>query len=273
MKFKIILLGASAMMASGALAQDAEQPVETVTEVVAEATTAGDAVDTVATVPEVAPADDAVELGILPAGTAITLSMDNALATDKRKRIKGEPKPPKGQRRITNMGDSFTMTVVEDVIKDNTIIIPKGARGVGEVTMVSGRGGFGKSGKIEFKLNNIEFDGQTIAMEGTHLQKGKGRGGAAIAGTIIAGVVAGAFIKGDNADVLLQSEWTFSTVEDVEFKVTGNAVEPVVVAAEQAADEAAEAAAAAAETAEEAVMGAEEAAGEAAGDVEVAPST
>lgn len=207
MKLKIALLGACALISSGALAQEVQTPVEAAVEAVEAA------VERVAESPKMA---------VLPTGTSVTLSMDNALATDKREKVKGEPKPPKGKDRITNVGDSFTMTVTQDVVMDGTVVIPKGTRGFGEVTMVSGRGGFGKSGKIEFKLTRLEMGGKSIAMEGTHLQKGKGRGGAAIAGTIIAGAIAGAFIKGDEADVAVLSEWTFTTAEEISFKTAGN---------------------------------------------------
>ena len=147
----------------------------------------------------------------LRAGASVTLSMDTALATDKRERARGQPKLPKNKRRITNAGDTLKMTVIDDVKTGTTIVIPKGARGTGVVTMVAGRGGFGKAGKIEFELNYIELDGKKIEMEGRHLQKGKSRNGEAIIGAILTIPPAGFLIKGDEADVPLLSEWTFST--------------------------------------------------------------
>ena len=154
--------------------------------------------------------------GILPAGTAVNFSMDKALATDKRDLAKGEAKPDKEHRRVSNVGDLFTMTVRDDVKLGDTVVIPKGSIGTGEVTMVTGRGSFGKSGKIEIKVNNVKVGDKTYLMEGTFLQKGKGRGGAAIAGTIIAGAIAGAFIKGDDADIPVNAEMMFRTKEAIE---------------------------------------------------------
>ena len=176
------------------------------------------AIANTATAQDAAPvATTARASGTLPAGTAVLFSMDRALATDKRDFAKGEVKPDKDHRRISNVGDLFTMTVVDDVKLGDAIVIPKGSIGNGEVTSVTGRGGFGKSGKIEIKINDVKVGDKTYAMEGTHLQKGKGRGGAAVAGTIIAGVIAGAFIKGDDADIPVTAQLTFRTKEAIQF--------------------------------------------------------
>lgn len=171
----------------------------------------------------------AVPLSVtLASGTPVRFRMDHALATDEREFAKGEKKPPKGQRRISNKGDTFTMTVIEDVKQGDYVVVPVGTVGTGEVTMVTGRGGFGKSGKIEIRMNTIDVGGRKYAMDGTHLQKGKGRGGAAVAGTILAGAIAGAFIKGDEADIPLHTELSFRTKEAIVYTAPAPVV-PVAV--------------------------------------------
>lgn len=195
MKYKILLVGACAFATSATFAQTAQPVTPT------------------AVVTPVAPVAPATV--ILPAATAVTFSMDKALASDKRDRVKGDPKLPKGKERITNRGEIFYMTVTQDVKAGDRVVIPKGSRGVGEVTLVTGRGGFGKSGKLEVKMNYVEVGANKYLMEGSHLQKGKGRGGAAVAGTIIAGAIAGAFIHGDDADLPLAMELTFHTKEAI----------------------------------------------------------
>jgi hypothetical protein len=192
MKYGLLLMSAAALVSIQAAAQDAMAPAATI-----------------------APAAADMAANMLPAATSVLFSMDKALATDERDFKKGETKPDKNHRRVSNVGDIFTMSVVNDVKLGDTVVIPKGARGTGEITMVSGRGGFGKSGKIEIKLNSVDVGGKSYAMEGTQLQKGKGRGGAAVAGTIIAGVIAGAFIKGDDADIPVNAEFTFRTKEAI----------------------------------------------------------
>ncbi len=150
----------------------------------------------------------------LPAATPIVFSMDKTLATDKREKTDGE-KRDKRKERFTNRGEIFYMSVVDDVSIDGTIIIPRGSRGVGEILSVIGRGGFGKSGKIEVKLNFVEVRGKRYEMEGAHLQKGKGQGNLAAAGVILAGPVAGIFIKGEEADIPAGTRLTFRTKDDI----------------------------------------------------------
>jgi hypothetical protein len=221
MKSRILLLGACAFISSVAAAQDSTAPTAPAVE--AAVTQAADTMAAIA----------------LPAGTAVLFSIDNAMATDKREFKKGETKPPKDKRRITNAGDMFSATVMEDVKVGNHVVIPKGARGKGEVTMVTGRGGFGKSGKIEIKLNSLEVGEKAYAMDGTHLQKGRGRGGAAIAGAIIAGALVGILIKGEEADIPARAAVTFRTKDAIQFSAANAAlaVEPTtaeVVAVEPA---------------------------------------
>jgi hypothetical protein len=212
MKYQLMLLSACALATNTAQAQTT--PVVTTPPVAA--TTAPIA----ATPPTAAPIADAMAKSvaapvILAAGTSVTFIMDKALASDERDKIKGEKKLPKGKRRITNKGDTFTMTVAQDVRAGDQIVIPKGSRGFGEVIEVGGRGGFGKSGKINIKMNHVEVGSNKYALDGEFLQKGKGRGGAAVAGTIIAGAIAGAFIKGDDADIPMGTEMTFRTKDEI----------------------------------------------------------
>ena len=71
----------------------------------------------------------------LPANTEILLSMNEELTTKKNEE-----------------GDTFYMSVVHNVVHDGFIVIPKGARATGEITWRTGKGAFGKSGKLEFSL-------------------------------------------------------------------------------------------------------------------------
>lgn len=235
MKYMIII-GASALVMHmshvSAIAQEAIAPSEifenTVQSTVDAAATQVQSADPVPTTTSAKPK---IITTTLPAGSMVKFRMDKALATDKRGKVDGK-KLPKGQRRITNEGDIFTMSVLNDVMHDGVTVIPAGSTAHGEVTAIKGRGGFGKSGKIEITMKYVEVDGQQYAIEGTHFQKGKGRGGAAIAGTVIAGVVAGAFIKGDEADIPLATEFEFITGENI--TVTGPVEQSVAAEAVEA---------------------------------------
>ncbi len=204
---KMLLLSASALFSSAVMAQDSA---------ITAAVPAAEAAVMQAAVPMAAAEMATV---VLPAGTAVNFSMDKALATDKRDFKKGEKKPAKDKRRINNPGDLFGMTVLNDVKVGDHVVIPKGARGTGEVLTVTGRGGFGKSGKIEVRMNSVAVGDKVYSMDGTHLQKGKGRGGAAVAGVLVLGVLAGVFIKGDEADIPATAELMFRTKEAITVNV------------------------------------------------------
>lgn len=212
MKYKMMFIGVCAFAATIA-------PAQTVSTAPA-ATTPPVTATPVVTPPAAAPmADSMVKTvappAILAAGTSIIFTMNKAMATDKRDKVKGEKKPAKDKQRITNKGETFNMTVLQDVRAGEQIVIPKGSLGYGEVVDVTGRGGFGKSGKINIKMNYVEVGTNKYELDGTYLQRGKGRGGAAIAGTLVAGVIAGVFIKGEEADIPFGAELTFRTKNEI----------------------------------------------------------
>ena len=117
----------------------------------------------------------------LPANTELLLSMNDELSSKQAKE-----------------GDSFGLTVVHDVLLGDHVVIPKGSRAVGEVTWKTGKGAFGKSGKMEVELRYIEVGGQRVPIEGKFRQEGEGNTVATVAGVVAAGVFA-AFITGKTA--------------------------------------------------------------------------
>lgn len=121
----------------------------------------------------------------LPANTEILLSMNSDLTT-------------KGGR--IEEGEKFDLTVVHDVKLGDFVVIPKGARGVGEVTWKTGKGAFGKSGKMEVELRYIEIGSQRINVTGQYRQEGEGNTVATVGGVLLAGVFAG-FITGKSARI------------------------------------------------------------------------
>jgi hypothetical protein len=157
----------------------------------------------------------------LPALSLVTLTMERSLATDKREKKKGE-KRNRATELYANTGDTFFMSVTTDVSIDNTVIIPKGTRGVGEVLAATGRKGFGKSGKIEIQLQYIEMNGKQHLMEGVHFQKGKSNSGALTTGIILAGPLAGFFIKGEEAEISAGTTLNFRTKNDISIDVIVN---------------------------------------------------
>ena len=128
-----------------------------------------------------APVQAAGQQTVLPANTELLLSMNDELTT------KGIEK-----------GHKFRLSVVHDVVLNGHVVIPRGTPATGEVTWKTGKGAFGKSGKMEIALRYLDLGGRAIPIEGTYRQEGEGNTAATIAGVIAAGVFAG-FITGKSA--------------------------------------------------------------------------
>lgn len=101
----------------------------------------------------------------LPANSEIVLRMSDDLTS-------------KGGRFAA--GHMFRLTVAYDVLVKQKVVIPSGTPAVGEVTMITGKGVFGKSGKIDIELRHVDLNGRRIPVIGKFRQEGEGNTIAAV---------------------------------------------------------------------------------------------
>jgi hypothetical protein len=134
-------------------------------------------------------------------------------------------------------GDTFPLTVLNDVRIGDTVVIPRGAPAQGEVTWRTGKGAFGKSGKLEFSLRYIDLGGQHIPVTGDYRQEGEGNTIAVGVGIIAVGIFAG-FITGKRARVPMGRELMSQLAGPVQFTADGRLASSYDAGAAMAAAEA-----------------------------------
>lgn len=141
----------------------------------------------VAALADAAPAEQGPPLAqpsrtVLPAGTPVRLTTVGPL--DSRRVIQGQRLP---------------LRIEEDVVVGSRVIIPRGTAAVGEVEAVSGKGMFGKAGKLVLAPVFVELDGRRVMLMGVTQQSGKD----ATAGAAVASVLTplGLIITGKSATV------------------------------------------------------------------------
>lgn len=117
-------------------------------------------------------------------------------------------------------GDTFPLAVLNDVAIGNTVVIPRGTSASGEVTWRTGKGAFGKSGKLEFSLRSIDLGGRRIPVTGDYRQEGEGNTVATGVGVIAIGVFAG-FITGKRARLPMGRELMAQLAQPVPFTADG----------------------------------------------------
>lgn len=119
---------------------------------------------------------------VIPAGTAITVSLGSALGS-----------------KLSKAGETFDGTVSTDVMAGNEVGIPRGSRVNGTVVDAKPLGKFAGGADLQLKLTSIDLNGYNLPVETATKafnQKGKGKrtavmtgGGAALGGII--GALAG----------------------------------------------------------------------------------
>jgi hypothetical protein len=151
--------------------------------------------------PAVAPVEAVVAQPVearLPANTDVLLRLNGGLNSQDQR-----------------MGDTFPLTVVNDVSVDGHVVIPAGTRAMGQVTWRTGRGGFGKSGKLEISMRYLDLNGRRIPLTGFFRQVGEGNTAATVGALVAAGVIGGLVVHGHTARIPEGREFTARTVDAI----------------------------------------------------------
>jgi hypothetical protein len=135
-------------------------------------------------------------------------------------------------------GDTFALTVLNDVRIGDTIVIPRGTPAQGEVTWRTGKGAFGKSGKLELSLRYIDLGGQHIPVSGEFRQEGEGNTVGTGVAILAAGVIGGLIVTGHRARLPVGRELMSQLAQPVQFTADGHLAPSYDAAAAMAAAEA-----------------------------------
>lgn len=120
---------------------------------------------------------------VVPSGTAVTIRLGDELGS-----------------KLSKPGETFTGSVEKDVVVENTVAIPKGARVRGTVVDAKPLGRFKGGAVLEIRIDHISVNGQNLPVHAAARSfniKGKGKrtavlaGGGAALGGIIGGLAGG----------------------------------------------------------------------------------
>jgi hypothetical protein len=128
--------------------------------------------------------------------------------------------------RHSRVGERFNLEVAEPVRVNGHIVVPIGARAVGEITRVIKKGAFGKSGKLETRLLYAMVGDQQVRLDGQSREAGAG-GTAATVGVAVAAGIFSAFVTGKSADIPPGSTMTGFTAEDLPLMLVAAAPAPM----------------------------------------------
>ncbi|NNM76528.1 hypothetical protein HJG53_06385 [Sphingomonas sp. ID1715] len=131
--------------------------------------------------PRWSPAPTVAEL-VVPPNTDVLMRLDQEVSSKGRK-----------------VGDGFKLTVVQDVMHNGVIVIPRGTPAFGSIAWRTGKGMFGKSAKMEIVIDRLSLNGRDVPLFGRFREEGQGNTGATIGTAVAAGVIAAAFVTGHSA--------------------------------------------------------------------------
>ncbi|WP_179042139.1 hypothetical protein [Sphingobium lactosutens] len=145
----------------------------------------------------------------LPASTLITVTPNEEITSKK-----------------IEVGTQVAFSVVNDIVEDGIVAIPRGSQVAGTITWKTGKAIGGKSGKFEVKFDSVNVRGRAYALRGVHRQEGKGNTAAALLGSIL--------VSGRSAQMLPGQMANAFTAEPIPFamaRAVPAAADPAVAAA------------------------------------------
>jgi hypothetical protein len=114
-------------------------------------------------------------------------------------------------------GNEFSLIVAEDVMKGNHVVIPSGTLAFGHVRSATGRGIFGKSGKIEIQIDYLVLGGRKVKLAGGYREEGRGE--LTSTGTVVAAGLLAGLIMGESGEIPGGSLLTAYLAEDLGYVV------------------------------------------------------
>lgn len=128
--------------------------------------------------------------------------------------------------RTSKTGDHFGISTVSDVIQQGQVVIPRGTHGQGVVTYRSGKGAWGRTGKMDVAFEWLDLNGQHIPLAGSRHLEGKGNTGAMVGAVIAVGLAGAALVTGHSASLEHGELLSARTIEVVAFNAPGVAPAP-----------------------------------------------
>lgn len=141
---------------------------------------------------------------VLPRNTVVRVAVNNDLSS-----------------KTSRAGETFVLTVVQDVTAGGQTVIPRGTPARGEITSLTTKGMLGKSGKMTIELRFVDLGSRAIPISGSYLQEGEGGTIATVGTAVLAGPFA-FLVTGKSALIPRGRELEGRTTEDVPLKATSD---------------------------------------------------
>ncbi len=132
--------------------------------------------------------------------------------------------------KMLKPGRRFALELAEPITANGQIIVPAGARAIGEVTDVRNKGMWGKSGGINARMVSLTVGDRLIRLSGTIDDKGK-TGTAGVVASVALIPLAGFFVTGTSAKIPIGTTVIGFTDEDLPLALAAAPAPVVPVAA------------------------------------------
>lgn len=133
--------------------------------------------------------------------------------------------------KLLRVGQRVRMETSEPVVVQGVTVVPVGSPAVGEITEVTNKGMWGKSGHLSARVLYMNVNGRQIRLSGAFDDKGVAGGVGAVAVSAIVFLPAGFFMTGTSAKLPIGTVVKGFVDEDVPLEFAAASLPPMAVAA------------------------------------------
>mgnify|MGYP000006749212 CR=1 FL=1 len=122
--------------------------------------------------------------------------------------------------KTSHKGDIVPLKTSSNLVINDVVVIPAGTKVNGVITVVRKNGMFGRSGKLEFTINEVKtLNNVRVPLQYTGKKKARDDGGAVAVAAVVT-VVGGLFMKGKNVDFPAGTQFEATVPSDTDLNVT-----------------------------------------------------
>jgi hypothetical protein len=103
--------------------------------------------------------------------------------------------------KTATLGQKFEVEVAEDVVGDTGVIVPAGTKGEGTVIFVRKKGGGGKTGALDLRIDHLILNDQKLKLRAQNVSRGKDKKNAALGMQVAFGLLGALSVQGEEINL------------------------------------------------------------------------
>jgi hypothetical protein len=118
--------------------------------------------------------------------------------------------------KTATLGQKFEVEVAEDISNDKGVIVPAGTKGEGTVIFVRKKGGGGKTGALDLRVDHLNLHSQKLKLRAQSISRGADKKNEAIGMQVAFGLLGAMSVQGEEINLAAGTVISAEFAEDLQ---------------------------------------------------------